>query len=702
MGFEILIGAGIFAALYCWRLVSKNLVKVEQGYAMVITNAFKKEPRVTFTGGVVWPMAEKAELMDISVKTIDIDRRGKEGLICRDNIRADIRVSFYVKVNREDSDVIQVAQAVGCQRASDIKTLEDLYASKFSEALKTVGKQMDFEELYTKREQFRDEIIKVIGKDLSGYYLEDAAIDYLEQTPLEALDPENIMDADGIRKITEKTSEQHVKTNEFRQSARKAVEKENKEADAIVRALERQDEDDKAEQQRMILQKRAEEEALTREAQAESMARAEEARIKAQEKIDIENVNREREVEVARKNQERIIAIENERVERDRSLEAIQRERETEVRRYEKERELEEERKRIQDIIAERISVEKNVAAEEEKIKELRLLEEARRTKEARVIQAEADAEEEVIRQVKQAEAEETVARSKAKARLTQVDAELEAADREAQAKIRLAEGVQAERAAEGLAEARVKEAMATAFEKEGMAKVRVMEAQAPAEEKVGMAKINVKKAEYETNADGIRQKMVAEAEGTKQNLTAEAEGTRAKMSAEAEGIAKKAESMKLLDEVSRDHEEFRLRLENDRLIAFENFKVQKDVAHAQAAVVGEAFKSANIDIVGGDGVFIDKIFQAASLGKSFDAFGHNGKAAGALVGDYANGNRSLAGDIKDVLSNVRSEDLRNLTLAKLLNNMANEGSAAEKVKLKKVIDAVANMGLAELPVSKD
>jgi uncharacterized membrane protein YqiK len=54
---------------------------------------------VTFTGGFVLPIIHRAEVMDISVKTIEIERRGNEGLICRDNIRADIKVTFFVKVN---------------------------------------------------------------------------------------------------------------------------------------------------------------------------------------------------------------------------------------------------------------------------------------------------------------------------------------------------------------------------------------------------------------------------------------------------------------------------------------------------------------------------------------------------------------------------------------------------------------------------
>jgi uncharacterized membrane protein YqiK len=61
-------------------------------------------------------MIHKAEIMDISVKTLEIDRRGKNGLICRDNIRADIKVNFFVRVNKRKEDVIKVAQSIGCAR----------------------------------------------------------------------------------------------------------------------------------------------------------------------------------------------------------------------------------------------------------------------------------------------------------------------------------------------------------------------------------------------------------------------------------------------------------------------------------------------------------------------------------------------------------------------------------------------------------
>ena len=81
--------------------------------------------------------------MDISVKRIEIDRSANNGLICKDNMRADIKVAFFVRVNDTVSDVGRVAKSIGCQRASNKAEIQALFDAKFSEALKTVGKRFD-------------------------------------------------------------------------------------------------------------------------------------------------------------------------------------------------------------------------------------------------------------------------------------------------------------------------------------------------------------------------------------------------------------------------------------------------------------------------------------------------------------------------------------------------------------------------------
>lgn len=717
-------GAVLGFILLVLLLMARFYRKVNQGEALIVSKLTSR-PIVTFTGTTVLPIIHRAEIMDISLKTIEVARQGGEGLICKDNMRADIRVSFYVRVNKLDKDVLNVAQAIGCKRASDQRTLEDLFIAKFSEALKTVGKAFEFVELYEKRKEFKDAIIVVIGEDLNGYVLEDAAIDYLEQTPVEQLDKNNILDAEGIRKITDITASEAVLTNNLRQEEAKAIKKKNVEAAEAIFELEKREADAKAKQLREIASIQAREQAETLRIQAEEKSKAEQARIKAEEEIAIQNENRLRQVEVAQKNRERVVGIEAERVDKDRALEALGREREVELQRIAKDKALEVERKEIADVIRSRIAVEKTVAEEEERIKDLRAHAEAERRKKVTVVAAEAEAEESLVKHIKAAEAKEQVAKLEAKEILVRADADLEASDKQARAKIRLAEGTQAEVAAEGLAAAKVKEAEAIAIEKQGAAEAKVtlqkMEAVAVGEEKQGLARVKVQEAEAAAiektglaEAQVAREKLVAEAAGEQEKglagvRVAEAEAaaiqkkgeahaaaTKDKLVAEAEGLKEKAEAMKALDGVGREHEEFRLELEKDKEIKLAHVDVQRDIAMAQAEVLSEAFKKANINIVGGDGEFFDQFIKSVSVGKSVDGVINQSDVLKTVLADYLAGRKSLPEDVKQLVAGVAasSGSLSQLSVTALLTQLAAKSDGTTKKKLGQLMDTARQLGL--------
>lgn len=634
--YPVLVVVGIIAFLLfgLLALVARFYRQVDQGRALVI-NTMRAEPVVAFTGAVVYPIINRAETMDLSVKTIDIDRRGKEGLICNDNIRADINVTFFVRVNKTVDDVLKVAQSIGCARASDPKALEELFTAKFAEALKTVGKHFNFDELYTKRDDFKDKIIEVIGKDLNGFILDDAAIDYLEQTPLEHLDKDNIMDADGIRKITDLTVIQNVKTNELRQKERMEMGSQNLNADeALFRFEQRRAEAEAKKEKEIAVAKSREENEAMRVASDEKKKTALIV-LKNDEESLVADQARERGVAIAAKHKEREIAVEHERVEKARQLEVIGREREVALGSIARDKELEVQKKEIANVVRDRIAVEKTVAGEEEAIKDVRRLAEANREKEVVRIAAEAAAAEVTTKQVKAAQASEEVAKIKARERVVTAEAELDTADKTARAKIRIAEGVQAEAAAEGLAKARVKEADAVASEKLGLTEAKVslekLSAEAAGQEKAGLAKVRVREAE---------------AAAVEKQGVAEAAAIREKLSAEAQGLAQKAASMKALDESGRGHEEFRLQIEKERAIAIESLKVKKDVVAAQAQILAEAMSKARINIVGGDGQFFQRFVSAISLGQSVDGALEQSDTLRALVENIANGEGGQGGAV--------------------------------------------------------
>ena len=583
----IVVGVIVLLLFGVLALLSRFYRQVDQGRALVV-NTMRSEPVVAFTGAIVYPVINRAEIMDLSVKTIDIDRRGKEGLICNDNIRADINVTFFVRVNKTVDDVLKVAQSVGCQRASDAKALSELFSAKFAEALKTVGKHFNFEELYTKRDAFKDKIIEVIGKDLNGFILDDAAIDYLEQTPLEALDKDNIMDADGIRKITDLTVIQNLKTNELRQKERMETGSQNLTADEAVFRFEQRRSEAEAKKNKEVAVSQARESNEALRVASEEHKKTVLITTKNEEEAQIAEQNKERGVAIAQKAREREIAVETERVEKARALEAIGREREVALVGIARDKEVEVQKKEIANVIRDRISVEKSVAAEEEQIKDLRNNSEATRKKESVRIAAEASAQEVLVKQVKAAEASEEAAKFKARERILLADSELDTADKTARAKIRIAEGVQAESAAEGLAKVRVREADAAAIEKQGLVEAKV---------------------------------------------------TREKLVAEAAGLAQKAESMKLLDSAGRGHEEFRLRLDKEKSVELEKIRARKEVVAAQAQILAQAMGNARINIVGGDGQFLERFMSAISMGQSVDGALEQSETLRDLVQSLMNGN---------------------------------------------------------------
>lgn len=620
-----LIGLGALVILVFGLIVifKAFYLKVEQGTALIV-NDMSSKPKVHFTGALIIPVLYKAEVMKISLITLQVDRRGKEGLICRDNMRADITVAYYLRVNETTEDVLKVAKAVGVDRASDRHAVDELFNAKFSEALKTVGKKFEFIELFEKRDEFRDEIVKVIGKDLNGYVLEDVAIDYLEQTPKNLLDPSNILDAEGIRKITELTATQNVITNELAQNEHLAITKKNVETREATLALERQQAEAEARQQREIETIRARESAETEKVKEEQRLVAEQARLEAEEKIQIRDQELQRQVEVAEQNRRRAVGIEAERVTRATKMEAVTTDREIKLQEVERDKVVEQGVMDVANITRERVAIDKTVAMEEERINEVREVSAADRAKQVRVLEAEAAAQESLVKEIKAAEAAETAAKHRAVEITTLAQAEFDASTRQADAKKALAEGVKAEKAAPGLAEALVKEAGATAIEKVGAAEARVIEAKAEANYKQGNADARV-----------LAERMTAEADGTSKMGEAEAHAIGRKMAAEADGLVAKFDAMGKMSDEARSHEEYRMALQTSLEQALAQIEAGKEISRENAEVIATALRNARIDLVGGEGGMFDSLSRAISLGKSVEGFAAKSPLVQALMQRY-------------------------------------------------------------------
>jgi flotillin len=668
-----LIGAGIFVLFAIFVMLSRFFRKVQQGQALVRTGM--RGEAVTFSGMMVYPVIDQAETMDISVKRLEIERSGGEGLICKDNMRADIKVAFFVRVNKTPQDVLRVAQSVGCQRASNVDAIRTLFDAKFSEALKTVGKQFDFVQLYDERNRFKDEILKVIGTDLNGFILDDCAIDFLEQTAIEHLDPENILDAEGIKKIHQLTAEQAKLSNQIQRDKEKVIKQQDVVTREAVLELERQLAETEAKQKRDVDSVKARETAETVKVQEEERLKAERARIAADEEINVATQNKDRQILVAQRNKERTDAVEIERVTRDRDLEIIERERVTTLKSIEKEKAVEIEKKSIQDVIKDRVMLEKTVVIEQQKIKDTEAFATADREKQVALTHAEKAAQEQLIQKIKEAEAAKEAAKllaeQEALKAVKAAEAAKQAAELHAQELMTLAEARQEASSRDAAAEKALAEAIAAKSAAAGLGEAQVLLAKADAARKQGEA---------------------------------DAEVTRLKLAADAEGITKKAEAMKLLENAGREHEEFKLNLEKQKAVELAQIHIQKDIAAAQAGVLGEAMKSAKIEIVGGESQFFDKITNAIGNGRAIDRMVEGSRTLTDVKETFFNGDPEyFKAQVKGLVDQfgLTAEDTKNLTISALLVKLLGlQPDAGTQNKLTGMLGAMARFGLTEEAVS--
>ncbi|QQQ30206.1 SPFH domain-containing protein [Chryseobacterium indoltheticum] len=649
----------IFWILSMYKKTVQGIVILRTGYGGT---------KVFFNAGIVIPVIHRMESMDISVKKLEIAREGKAGLICKDNMRADIQVAFFIRVNKSADDIVNVGQTIGCQRASDINTLRELFEAKFSEALKTVGKKFEFIELYEARSEFRQEILDIIGTDLNGYVLDDCAIDYLEQTKIENLDKDNILDSEGIKKITELTANQNIKANQVRRDEEKTITKQNVEAREAILELEKQLAEKEESQKREVANIKARENAEILKVDEEERLKYETVRIATEEKLQIAEENKQRQVVIAAKNKERADLVETERVQKDKMLEATERERIVSLAQIEKEKAIELEKKNIQDAIRERLTMEKTVVEEQQGIKDLEAFKTADRTKQVEITLATQEAEKKLIQETRAAESRKLSAEKDAQKYVIEAQAKRDAAEKEAEARKIIADAKAKEEATVGLSEAQVLHAKADAAERQGIVESIVIEKKAEAERKEGIAQAEV-----------IKEKAFAE----------------------AAGITEKAEAMKKLNDAGKEHEEFRLTLAKEKEVELAQISIQKDIAQAQAGVLAEAFKSAKIDIVGGDNTFFDNVIRQVSAGKGLDKFISHSENATLVKENLLGDGENIIGKVMGMVEkyNISSEDIKNMSIASLIFKLNGVADQQEKGLLSRAMDMAKNLGIEQKPI---
>jgi uncharacterized membrane protein YqiK len=314
---NLLILVGIFALfiVFLYSLLNSFLKKAAPGTALVKTGLGLQIPQISTSSAIAIPLIHRIETIELTVKTIKIVRRDMDSLSCADGIRAEIEVDFYIKINPVEEDIRRVATTVGCERASNLQTMKDLFEAKFADALKTAGSKMTFDQLYQNRHQFRDEILVALGHSqggdvvLNGYRLDDVAIHYLEQLPLTKHDENNVFDSKGIKEIALRTSNEAESANKRLREKEVTIAEQNREARIKQLQIEQDLKEKESIQQREVQERFAKENALVEKTRQEQTGVEQQAFIAKEKSVRIAEEMKLQEIKVVEIQKERSIMV---------------------------------------------------------------------------------------------------------------------------------------------------------------------------------------------------------------------------------------------------------------------------------------------------------------------------------------------------------------------------------------------------------
>jgi len=413
-----------YSRLYRKPTANQAFVRTGSGRAKVILDG----------GMFVIPIMHR--LIEVSLETmrLDVKRAGPDALITKDNLRVDIASEFYIRVAPTEEDILAAARSLGDKSVSATAVSELVY-EKLVSALRSVAATKELLELHIKRDEFASAVQENLANDLrqNGLTLETVTISQLDQTPPENLNPSNVFDAQGLRKITEITQAQNIERNRIERDAQRAIKEKDVKTRKEILELERDQAQAEAQQATEVANVRAAKQREKEQYEIEQRREVELAAVAKDEMVKKAEIAKNQAIQAADVARERV--VQTAAVERDKAIQEAQ---------IAKEKAVEVARRQAEIAVAEQEAAR---AAAEAKAKAA----EAQREAEAQKVQtiavtAEAarEAQKKMIEQRQVVDVnkyrEQTEADVRAYEQVKQAEAALAAADKQKQAKLVLAE----------------------------------------------------------------------------------------------------------------------------------------------------------------------------------------------------------------------------------------------------------------------
>ena len=304
-------------------------------------------------GAMVLPVFHEVTWVSLETLKLIVSRSRDQAVLTSDKIRIDVVAELYAHVGRSEEDLLAAARSLG-ERTFDTEKVRNLLEAKIVSALRSYAATKTLSELHENRDTFAKAVQTSVVESFhaNGLTLEEVTIVTLEQSAKEFFDKDNVFDAEGLKVITEITSDARRQVHNTEKRTTVSIRQRELDTQLELLEIEKQEAFARAHQDREVANEQAQqigskqmyvldqrmaveqkeidnEQALDRMRAERDVSATEESRrreaAEIQKTLELEKARRDREIELVGKTEEEQIAnirrkLSEERAERDRRI----------------------------------------------------------------------------------------------------------------------------------------------------------------------------------------------------------------------------------------------------------------------------------------------------------------------------------------------------------------------------------------------
>lgn len=167
--------------------------------------------RVVTDGGCLsLPILHRVQKVSMGALNLSISRESRDAVLTRDQLRADIRFEFELRVAPTTEGISTAAQALGSRISRGGDTVKDVFEGALVDAIQRAAAARTLEEIHLDRSGFSDDVAEAIEAQAAklGLTLVSASLVAVDQSDLSQWNENNAFNAHGMRRLAELVANQ--------------------------------------------------------------------------------------------------------------------------------------------------------------------------------------------------------------------------------------------------------------------------------------------------------------------------------------------------------------------------------------------------------------------------------------------------------------------------------------------------------------